>query len=102
MLLLAVYMVIFVRTLPVIKPLVLYIQIINMLQAAKYIGAGIATVGLAGAGVGIGLVFSALMSATSRNPALRPQLFQYAILGFALSEATGLFALMIAFLILYS
>jgi hypothetical protein len=68
MLLLAVYMVIFVRTLPVIKHLVLYIQIINMLQAAKYIGAGIATVGLAGAGVGIGLVFSALMSATSRNP----------------------------------
>lgn len=74
----------------------------NMLQAAKYIGAGLATIGLAGAGVGIGLVFSALMSATSRNPALRPQLFQYAILGFALSEATGLFALMIAFLILYS
>lgn len=34
--------------------------------------------------------------------ALRPQLFQYAVLGFALSEATGLFALMIAFLILYS
>ena len=75
---------------------------LNMLQAAKYIGAGLATIGLAGAGVGIGLVFSSLMSATSRNPALRPQLFQYAILGFALSEATGLFALMIAFLILYS
>ena len=73
-----------------------------MLQAAKYIGAGLATIGLAGAGVGIGLVFSSLMSATSRNTALRPQLFQYAILGFALSEATGLFALMIAFLILYS
>jgi len=45
---------------------------INMLQAAKYIGAGLATIGLAGAGVGIGLVFSSLMSATSRNPALRP------------------------------
>ena len=74
----------------------------NMLQAAKYIGAGLATIGLAGAGVGIGLVFSSLMSATSRNPSMRPQLFQYAILGFALSEATGLFALMIAFLILYS
>ncbi len=73
-----------------------------MLQAAKYIGAGLATIGLAGAGVGIGLVFSSLMSSVSRNPVLRPQLFQYAILGFALSEATGLFALMIAFLILYS
>ena len=74
----------------------------NMLQAAKNIGAGLATIGLAGAGVGIGLVFSGLITGTSRNPALRPQLFQYAILGFALSEATGLFALMIAFLILYS
>ena len=54
------------------------------------------------AGVGIGLVFSGLITATSRNPALRPQLFSYAILGFALSEATGLFALMIAFLLLFA
>ncbi|RZK45048.1 MAG: F0F1 ATP synthase subunit C [Hymenobacter sp.] len=54
------------------------------------------------AGVGIGLVFSALISATSRNPAIRPQLFSYAILGFALAEATGLFALMIAFLLLFA
>lgn len=30
------------------------------------------------------------------------QLFSYAILGFALSEATGLFALMIAFLLLFA
>jgi hypothetical protein len=30
------------------------------------------------------------------------QLFSYAILGFALSEATGLFALMMSFLLLYS
>jgi F-type H+-transporting ATPase subunit c len=73
-----------------------------MLTAAKYIGAGLATIGLAGAGVGIGVVFSGLITAVSRNPALRPQLFNYAILGFALSEATGLFCLMVAFLILFS
>ena len=73
-----------------------------MLAAAKYIGAGLATIGLAGAGVGIGVVFSGLIVATARNPQLRPQLFAYAILGFALAEATGLFALMIAFLLLYS
>ena len=64
-----------------------------MLQAAKYIGSGLATIGLAGAGVGIGVVFSGLITATRRNPRIRPQLFSYAILGFALSEATGLFAL---------
>ncbi|KAI9070156.1 ATPase, F0/V0 complex, subunit C, partial [Trametes sanguinea] len=74
----------------------------NMLAAAKYIGAGLACSGLIGAGAGIGLIFSALISSTARNPQIRGQLFGYAILGFALAEATGLFSLMIAFLLLYS
>lgn len=73
-----------------------------MLQAAKYIGSGLATIGLSGAGVGIGVVFSGLITGVARNPAMRAQLFSYAILGFALSEATGLFSLMMAFLLLYS
>nr|QNH82607.1 ATP synthase F0 subunit c [Sterigmatomyces sp.] len=71
-------------------------------QAAKYIGPGLSTFGLAGAGVGIGLVFAWLIGGVSRNPALRGQLFKYAILGFALAEATGLFALMLAFLVLFA
>jgi F-type H+-transporting ATPase subunit c len=37
-------------------------------QSAKFIGAGLATIGLAGAGVGIGTVFGALVLGTSRNP----------------------------------
>ena len=53
----------------------------NMLAGAKIIGAGLATIGLAGAGVGIGLVFAALINSTARNPSLRPQLFTYTILG---------------------
>jgi F-type H+-transporting ATPase subunit c len=72
------------------------------MAAAKYIGAGLAAIGLSGAGVGIGTVFAALISGTARNPSVRGQLFTYAILGFALAEATGLFALMVAFLVLYS
>lgn len=72
-----------------------------MVQAAKIIGTGLATTGLIGAGVGIGVVFGALIIGVSRNPSLRGQLFAYAILGFAFSEATGLFALMMAFLLLY-
>lgn len=43
-----------------------------LLQAAKTIGSGLATIGLAGAGVGIGLVFGSLIEATARNPSLRP------------------------------
>jgi F-type H+-transporting ATPase subunit c len=66
-----------------------------MLASAKIIGAGLATIGLAGAGVGIGTVFAALVNSTARNPSIKAQLFSYTILGFALTEAIGLFALMI-------
>ena len=54
-----------------------------MLQAAKIIGTGLATTGLIGAGVGIGVVFGALILGVARNPSLRGQLFSYAILGSA-------------------
>jgi F-type H+-transporting ATPase subunit c len=73
-----------------------------ILEAAKCLGAGLATIGLAGAGIGIGLVFGALVLGTSRNPSLKDELFKIAILGFALTEAIALFALMIAFLILFA
>jgi F0F1-type ATP synthase membrane subunit c/vacuolar-type H+-ATPase subunit K len=65
-------------------------NIFLMLAAAKYIGAGVACSGLIGAGAGIGTVFGSLILAIARNPQLRGQLFTYAILGFALAEATGL------------
>ena len=71
------------------------------LTAMKHLGAGLATISLAGSGAGIGCVFGALVLAYSRNPGLDSQLFTYAILGFALTEAIALMGLMMAFLILY-
>lgn len=68
--------------------------------AAKFIGAGAATVGVAGSGAGIGTVFGSLIIGYARNLSLKQQLFSCAILGFALSEAMELFCLMVAFLIL--
>ena len=73
-----------------------------IVQAAKFIGAGLTCIGLAGAGVGIGNVFIALLIGTSRNPSLKDELFRIAILGFALTEAIALFALMMGFLILFA
>nr|YP_009659009.1 ATP synthase F0 subunit c [Synchytrium microbalum]QCQ69007.1 ATP synthase F0 subunit c [Synchytrium microbalum] len=73
-----------------------------MLMAAKLIGAGLATIALAGAAIGIGLIFGSLIQGTSRNPSLRRELFNTAILGFALTEAMGLFALMMALIFLYA
>lgn len=69
-----------------------------MLEGAKLIGAGCATIALAGAGAGIGIVFGSLINSVARNPSLTKQLFGYAILGFALTEAIALFALMMSFL----
>ncbi|ANB10907.1 F0 ATP synthase subunit c (mitochondrion) [Sugiyamaella lignohabitans] len=74
----------------------------QLVLAGKYMGSGMATMGLLGAGMGIALVFAALINGTARNPSVRSTLFTYAMLGFALSEATGLFCLMISFLLLYA
>ncbi|XP_060070961.1 ATP synthase lipid-binding protein, mitochondrial-like [Ylistrum balloti] len=70
--------------------------------AAKYIGAGAATAGCAGSGAGIGTVFGSLIIGFARNPSLKGDLFTYALLGFALSEAMGLFCLMMGFLLLFA
>ena len=71
-------------------------------MAAKLIGAGLATIALGGAAVGIGIIFSALIGGVSRNPSLKQELFNFAILGFALCEALGLFSLMFALIFLYA
>jgi F-type H+-transporting ATPase subunit c len=73
-----------------------------MLGGLKLIGAGLATISLAGSGLGIGVVFAGLMVSVARNSMLTKQLFVYAILGFALSEAIALFGLMMGFLILFA
>lgn len=75
---------------------------ITVVASAKFIGAGLATIGVAGAGVGIGIIFGGFVNALSRSPFLTDELFRYSILGFALCEAMGLLAVMMAFLILYS
>ena len=75
---------------------------LSLTTAAKSMGAGMATIGVTGAGAGIGIVFAGLLIALSRNPHKEARLVQLTLLGFALCEAMGLLAIMMAFLILYS
>ncbi len=70
-------------------------------HAAREIGAGIAMIALTGVGIGLGNIFSTLVSSIARNPAARPHVFGLGMLGFALTEAVALYALLIAFLILF-
>ena len=70
-------------------------------QSAKYIGAGLACSALIGAGVGIGNIFGSFVAGALRNPEAAPRVFGNVLLGFALTEAVALFALVIAFMILF-
>jgi F-type H+-transporting ATPase subunit c len=74
---------------------------VTMTSMGKSIGAGLATIGVVGAGAGIGILFAGLLLGISRNPLLENKLFQMTLLGFALCEAMGLLAIMMAFLILF-
>jgi F-type H+-transporting ATPase subunit c len=71
------------------------------LEAAKMIGAGLACSALIGAGVGIGNIIGNYLSGAMRNPSAAPAQFTNLLIGFALAEATGLFGLLIALIILF-
>ncbi len=70
-------------------------------EAAKLIGAGLAAIGIGGAGVGIGTIFGNYLAGALRNPAAAASQRGMLFIGFALTEATGLFALLVAFMILF-
>jgi len=70
-------------------------------EAAKFIGAGLAAMALAGAGIGIGNIFGSYLAGALRNPAAAKSQFPTLLLGFALAEAIGLFGLVLALIMLF-
>ena len=68
----------------------------------KLIGAGIACIGMGGAGVGVGIIFGNYLAGALRNPAAAASQFSNLIFGFAITEAMGIFSLVIGFLLLYA
>ena len=67
----------------------------------KYIGAGMATFGMLGAAIGVGLIFAAALQGIARNPSKEGAIKGFALLGMALAEFMGLLAFVVAILILY-
>lgn len=70
-------------------------------EAAKFIGAGIACLGMGGAAIGLGSIFGNYLSGALRNPSAAQGQFTNLLLGFALTEALGIFSLLIAILLLF-
>lgn len=70
-------------------------------EAAKYIGAGLACLGMGLAGIGVGTIFGNFLSGAMRNPSAAPGQFTNLVLGFALTEALGIFSLAVALILLF-
>ena len=72
------------------------------LASAQVIGAGIAAIGVGAAAAGVGYVFGSFLQGALRNPSAADGQFGRLIFGFAVTEALGIFALLIAFLLLFT
>jgi len=71
------------------------------MEELKYVGAGLACLAMLGAAIGVGNIFAAYLEGAMRNPSAAPQQFGTLIFGFAVTEALGIFGLLIAFLLMF-
>ena len=71
-------------------------------EAAKMIGAGLAAIGMIGSGIGVGNIWASLIATVGRNPAAKSNVELYGWIGFAVTEAIALFALVVALIVLFS
>ena len=71
-------------------------------EAAKFIGAGLASLALLGAGIGIGNIFGNFLSGALRNPSAAASQTATLFIGMAFAEALGIFSFLVALLLLFA
>jgi len=71
------------------------------MEGLNYVGAGLACLAMLGAAIGVGNIFASYLDGAMRNPSAAPQQFGNLIFGFAVTEALGIFGLLIALLLLF-
>lgn len=73
------------------------------IEAAKVIAAGLAVgLGAIGPGIGEGIAASKAIEAMGRNPEVSGDIFTKMIIAMAIIESTAIYALVVAFLILFA
>ena len=68
----------------------------------KYVGAGLAAMGVLGGGIGIGVVAGGAVQAMGRNPDATPTIQTNMILGIAFAEAVAIYCLAVALIIIFA
>lgn len=68
----------------------------------KYIAIGLMTIGMLGAAIGVSNIFISLINGIARNPSAESKMSGRALLGAAMVEAMGIFALVIALILIFA
>jgi len=74
----------------------------GLVAAFSALGAGMAVIAGIGPGIGQGIAAGHGAAAVGRNPGARGTIMSTMLLGQAVAETTGLYGLLIAFLLLYA
>ncbi len=70
-------------------------------EAAKFLAAGIACLGMGLAGIAVGNIFGNFLSGALRNPTAAASQFTSAMIGAALAEGLGIFSFVVAIILLF-
>jgi len=70
-------------------------------EAAKFIGAGLATLGMIGAGIGVGTIFGNFLAGALRNPSAAAGQIGNLFVGAALAEALGILAFVLGIIMIF-
>ena len=71
-------------------------------QVESNLAAGLAMIGAIGPGIGLGIGFSKAMEALGRNPEASGAIFVPYILGLALTEAIGIYCLVVSLILIFA
>ena len=74
----------------------------NIAEMGQFVDAGLACVGMGGAGIGVGLVAGNFLSGALRNPAAAGEQTAMVFIGIAFAEALGIFSFLVALLLMFA
>lgn len=74
----------------------------ELAQLGKFLGAGLATIGLGGAGIGVGNIVANFLAGALRNPSAAPGQMANLFVGIAFAEALGIFSFLVALLLMFA
>jgi F-type H+-transporting ATPase subunit c len=70
-------------------------------MALKFVGVGLLSIAMAGAAIAIGNIFGSFFNSIARNPSAAPKIEKYIYIAAGFAEALGIFAVLLAFIILF-